>query len=152
MPLFLVRHAKAGNRERWEGDDELRPLSAAGREQADSIARRVGGFPVTRVLSSPYLRCVQTVQPLAEKVGVEVENEPALGEGQPAGPVVDLLTDLPDYSVLCSHGDVLPDTIDALERRGMVVQGPPDWRKGVVWEIDRINGSFLRARALAPER
>jgi 8-oxo-dGTP diphosphatase len=152
MSLFLVRHGKAGNREKWEGPDELRPLSGAGREQAESIARRVGEFPVTRVLSSPYVRCVQTVQPLATKVGATVEQTDSLGEGQPVGPVIDLLTDLADYSVLCTHGDILPDTIAALERRGMVVQGPPDWRKGVVWEIDRVNGAFLRARALARER
>jgi 8-oxo-dGTP diphosphatase len=152
MPLFLVRHAKARNREKWEGPDELRPLSEPGREQAETIARRVGEFPVTRVLSSPFLRCVQTVEPLAVKIGVAVERATILGEGEPLAPVIALLTELPDYSVLCSHGDVLPDTISALERRGMVVQGPPDWRKGVVWEIDRVNGVFLRARALAPER
>ncbi len=152
MPLFLVRHAKAANRERWAGPDELRPLSTAGREQAETIARRVGEFPVTRLLSSPSLRCEQTLQPLAVKVGAAVEQVPALGEGQPFAPVIELLTDLPDYSVLCSHGDVLPDTIAALERRGMAVQGPPDWRKGVVWQIDRVKGVFLRARALAPER
>jgi 8-oxo-dGTP diphosphatase len=152
MPLFLVRHAKAGNREKWEGPDVLRPLSSAGREQAETIARRVGEFPVTRVLSSPFLRCLQTVQPLAVKVGVEVEQSDALGEGEAYAPVIDLLTELPDYSALCSHGDVLPDTIAALERRGMVVHGLPDWRKGVVWELDRINGVFLRARALPPER
>jgi 8-oxo-dGTP diphosphatase len=152
MPLFLVRHGKAGNREKWEGADQLRPLSSAGREQAETIARRLGEFPVSRVLSSPYLRCVQTVEPLAVKVGVEVEQTDALGEGEPFAPVIDLLTHLPDYSVLCSHGDVLPDTIAALERRHMMVPGPPDWRKGVVWVIDRVNGVFLRARALAPER
>jgi 8-oxo-dGTP diphosphatase len=152
VPLFLVRHAKARNREKWEGPDELRPLSMAGREQAETIARRVGEFPVTRLLSSPSLRCAQTLQPLAVKVGVAVEQCPALGEGQPFTPVIDLLEALPDYSVLCSHGDVLSDTVAALERRSMVVQGPPDWRKGVVWEIDRVNGVFLRARALAPER
>jgi phosphohistidine phosphatase SixA len=152
MSIFLVRHAKAANREKWTGPDELRSLSTSGRQQAETIARRVGEFPVTRLLSSPSLRCVQTLELLAVKVGVAVERVPALGEGQPFAPVIDLLTELPDYSVLCSHGDVLPDTIAALERRDMVVQGPPDWRKGVVWEIDRVNGVFLRARALAPER
>jgi 8-oxo-dGTP diphosphatase len=92
------------------------------------------------------------VQPLAAKVGVPVEKEPALAEGEPAGPVVELLTELPDYSVLCTHGDIVPDTIGALERRGMVVEGAPDWRKGVVWEIERVEGVFLRARATPPER
>jgi 8-oxo-dGTP diphosphatase len=152
MPLFLVRHAKAGNKEKWDGADELRPVSSAGREQVEWITRRLGEFPIKRVLSSPLVRCVQTVQPLAAKVGVEVENEPALAEGEPAGPVIELLTELPDYSVLCTHGDIVPDTIGALERRGLVVQGPPDWRKGVVWEIDRVENLFLRARAIPPER
>ena len=143
MPLFLVRHAKAGSREKWEGPDRARPLSVAGREQAETIAR-LGEYPVTRVLSSPYLRCVQTVEPLAAKrLGIAVERTEILGEGEPFAPVIDVLTDLPDYSVLCSHGDILPDTIDALERRGMVVQGPPDWRKGVIWEIDPRDGVGL---------
>src|SRR3954470_6072106 len=99
MPLFLVRHAKAGSKEKWEGADELRPVSSAGRQQVEWITRRLGEFPITRVLSSPFVRCVQTVQPLTAKVGVQLENEPALAEGEPVGPVIELLTELPDFSV-----------------------------------------------------
>ena len=66
--------------------------------------------------------------------------------------MIALLTELPDYSVLCSHGDILPDTIAGARASPHGGAGSPDWRKGVVWEIDRVNGVFLRARALAPER
>lgn len=148
MAIFLVRHAKAGNREKWEGPDRLRPLSRAGREQAEVIARRLGEHAVPRILSSPYLRCVQTVEPLATKVGVAIEQTELLAEGEPFLPVIELLGDLPEHSVLCTHGDILPETIAALERREMVVHGPADFRKGAIWEIDRVNGVFVRARAL----
>ena len=72
MPLYLVRHAKAGNRSKWVGPDELRPLTKSGREQADRLAGELADEPITRILSSPYVRCMQTVEPLGRKRGVEV--------------------------------------------------------------------------------
>ena len=70
--LYLVRHAKAGGRQEWRGDDRLRPLSKEGRRQADSLARRLARLTTGDLLSSPYLRCVQTVEPLASVVGKNV--------------------------------------------------------------------------------
>ena len=62
---YLVRHAKAGSRERWTAPDRDRPLTAAGRVQAAALTRLLQA--TTRVVSSsPYLRCVETVAPLAE--------------------------------------------------------------------------------------
>src|SRR5688500_5133995 len=95
MPLYLVRHAKAGNRHHWTGDDVERPLSPKGQAQADGLAKALDGVPLTRVLSSPYVRCVQTVEPLAAAHGLEVEETPALAEGRPLAPVLELLHDLP---------------------------------------------------------
>jgi 8-oxo-dGTP diphosphatase len=64
--------------------------------------------------------------------------------------VLDLLRVLPDGAVLCSHGDVIPDTIDALLRRGTVVAGQPDWRKGSTWILEREGGEIVRATAEPP--
>ncbi len=150
MPLYVVRHAKAGDRAAWTGPDEARPISKKGRRQADAIAAMLADEPVTRVLSSPYLRCIQTVEPLAAKRGLEVEVVDALAEGQPFEPVLDLLAALPDHAVLCSHGDLIPDTMHALARRGMVLDGEPDWRKGVTWVLERNGGHIVRARVIAP--
>lgn len=150
MATYLVRHAKAGSRSRWDGPDEARPLSSAGRAQAEAIADRLEKTDPMRLLSSPYVRCVQTLQPLADRVGLAVEHEPALAEGEPFGAVLALLDALPDGSVLCSHGDIVPDTIDALVRRGAVVDGQPDWRKGSLWVLERDGDGIIRARAEPP--
>jgi phosphohistidine phosphatase SixA len=150
VPLYLVRHAKAGSRHHWEGPDEQRPLTRAGRAQAEALATLLGGAPVERVLSSPYVRCVQTVEPLAAKVGTTVEATEALAEGGSFEPVLALLAALADHSVLCTHGDLVPATVDALVRRGMTVSGEPDWRKGATWMLERDGHGFTRGRAFAP--
>jgi phosphohistidine phosphatase SixA len=150
MPLYLVRHAKAGSRQDWTDDDELRPLSKSGRRQADGIANALAKHPVPRILSSPYVRCVQTVEPLAAALSIEVEVVEELAEDRSFEPVLALLAALADHSVLCSHGDVIPATIDALVRRGMAVAGPADWRKGTTWVLERDGDLVVRGRALPP--
>jgi 8-oxo-dGTP diphosphatase len=150
MSLFLVRHAKAGERSRWTGPDQARPLSGKGRAQADALARLLADRVRGRILSSPYLRCVQTVEPLARKVGLAVEPTDALAEGRPFEPVLALVAGVPDGSVLCSHGDLVPDVIEALRRRGATIAGAVDWRKGVTWVLDREGDAVVRAHALAP--
>jgi 8-oxo-dGTP diphosphatase len=150
MPLYLVRHAKAGSRSGWLGPDEARPLSKSGREQAQGIKRSLAEWPVTRILSSPYVRCVETVEPLATKLGLPVEAVHVLAEGYAAHAVLELMVALPDHAVLCSHGDLIPAVIEALARRGMVVDGEPDWRKGATWIIERDGDEFVRANATPP--
>jgi 8-oxo-dGTP diphosphatase len=150
MPLYLVRHAKAGSRSGWVGPDEKRPLSKGGREQADALARNLAETPVTRIVSSPYVRCMETVTPLGTKLGVAVEPNKALAEGRNAHAAVELLASLPDDAVLCSHGDIIPAVVEALVRQGMQVHGEPDWRKGTVWVLDREGDEFVHAVALPP--
>jgi 8-oxo-dGTP diphosphatase len=150
MAQYLVRHAKAGSRNGWIGPDEARPLTRAGREQAEAIMRALAERPVPRALSSPYRRCVETLQPLATKLGLPVEMVEVLAEGVSAAVVVEFMTALPDDSVLCSHGDVIPAVIDVLASRGMAVDGEPDWRKGVTWVLERDGDEFVRAHALPP--
>ncbi len=123
MALYLVRHAKAGQRGRWDGPDHLRPLTKAGRAQAEALAAWLANEPISRLLSSPYVRCVQTLEPLAEKLALEIEITEHLTEAIHFGPALDLLTVLPDHSVLCSHGDLIPDIMEALARRGTVIDG-----------------------------
>jgi 8-oxo-dGTP diphosphatase len=150
MAQYLVRHAKAGSRNGWIGPDEARPLTRAGREQAEAIMRALAERPVPRALSSPYRRCVETLQPLATKLGLPVEVVEVLAEGVSAAVVVEFMTALPDDSVLCSHGDVIPAVIEVLASRGMAVDGEPDWRKGVTWVLERDGDEFVRAHALPP--
>ena len=148
--LYLVRHAKAGSRHHWQGDDRDRPLDTAGVAQAAALARRLAPHAVGRLLSSPYRRCVETLEPLAATTAATVDTDDRLAEGGPFTEVLSLLDELPDGSVLCSHGDVIPDVIQALERRGCTINGPADWRKASTWVLTRHDGAVTGAECWPP--
>jgi len=151
MPIYLVRHAKAGERRTWDGDDIDRLLSSAGWRQSAALAERLARKDPSVLLSSPYVRCVQTLEPLGLAIDVPVTIEQRLCEDEPFEPVLDLLGEVPDRAVLCSHGDIIPATIRALVRRGMDVVSEPEWRKASVWVVKRsARGRFSRAKAWPP--
>ena len=135
--LYLVRHAKAGERRLWDGDDIDRPLSPKGWKQSEMLAARLEALGVSALYSSPYVRCVQTLQPLADRLGREVEIDQRLSEDEPFEPMLEMLSEVPDGAVMSSHGDIIPAAIAALERRGMEIRTPPDWRKASVWVLRR---------------
>jgi 8-oxo-dGTP diphosphatase len=123
MSPLLVRHASAGDPAEWEGDDHERPLDERGSRQAEALVEALEGFEIERIVSSPYLRCVQTVDPLARARGVELELEEALGAHR--------LEDVPGVlerlrgqnAAVCTHGD-LP------------FLGDRKYKKGSVWVLD----------------
>lgn len=150
MAVYLVRHAKAGSRQAWKGDDALRPLSAPGWEQSRALGKRIAKLQPTRLVSSPYVRCVQTLEPLADGCGLQVTVDDRLGEGSAAGAALDLFLEVPDRAVLCSHGDVIPDLIGALQRMGTAIATAPDWRKATVWVLERSRDAVISATVWPP--
>ena len=155
MPLFLVRHAKAGKRSKWledpaNIDDLKRPLDNKGMLQAVALADRLSDFAPPQLLSSPYIRCMQTLEPLGATLAISVIADERLAENNPFEPILELLEGCPDNSVLCSHGDMIPMVVEALERRGMVVTGMRDSRKASVWVLERQNGVIARGHAWSP--
>ena len=138
MTIHLVRHAKAGSRSDWAQPDELRPLTPGGVAQASAIADRLRRRPVKRILSSPYVRCMQTVEPLAEALGLEIEQNHALGEDTEPEHTWALLRQLAGTeAVLCSHGNVIPDAVDRAVREGAKVVGRQTGnRKGSIWDLE----------------
>lgn len=105
---MLVRHASAGRPKRWSRDDRLRPLDERGRKQARGLVAALLPFGTNRVCSSPYVRCVQTVEPLAAALGVGVEEREELAEGASRDAVLGLLGALEGpLPALCTHGDVV---------------------------------------------
>ncbi len=154
MRLFVVRHVKAGDRSRWQGADDERPASKTGRAQAVALADRLEPENVSALISSPSLRCIQSVEPLADRLGLKVEVDERLAEDSPLKAVLAVVSDAPDRAVLCSHGDVIPELIEALVRRGMEVTTARDWRKATLWVLDgseedrrRSGGELLFTRA-----
>jgi 8-oxo-(d)GTP phosphatase len=148
---YLVRHGKAGARSAWTEDDRLRPLSKAGRRQADALVTAFRGLDVERVVSSPYVRCVQTVRPLALDRGLPVETSEALAEGAPPEQALALLEEaVRTPTVFCAHGDVVPAVVLHLAERGAELEGERDWKKGSVWVLERRDGRVVRARYIPP--
>lgn len=135
--LYLVRHAKAGERRVWNGDDRDRPLSKKGHKQSELIGRRLATLKPTVLWSSPYVRCIETLEPLGEQIKLPVEVEQRLCEFEPVAPLLDLLATAPDGAVMCSHGDLIPAAVQRLERSGTTLRTPPDWRKSSVWVLKR---------------
>ncbi len=148
--IYLVRHAKAGERRVWDGDDVDRPLSKTGWKQSEAIGRRLAKKGVSALYSSPYVRCMQTLEPLGKRVGLEVQPERRLFEHEPFEPVLDLLNEVDDGAVLCSHGDIIPAVINALVRRGMQVETPPDWGKAGVWVLKRKGDRITKGKVWPP--
>jgi phosphohistidine phosphatase SixA len=108
----LLRHASAGERHDFEHDDHLRPLDARGRRQAEDLVELLRPLGLRRVLSSPYVRCVQTVEPLATALGVTVEADRRLAEGA-GNAAAELVWE--DGVVCCTHGDI----VEAFLGRGL---------------------------------
>ena len=91
---------------------------------------------MTGLYSSPYVRCMQTLEPLGAPLGLEVVADERLAEEAPFEATLELLAEAGDGAVLCSHGDVIPELIGALVRRGTELTTPPDWRKAAIWVLD----------------
>jgi 8-oxo-dGTP pyrophosphatase MutT (NUDIX family)/phosphohistidine phosphatase SixA len=144
--VLLVRHAKAGNRDDWSGDDDLRPLSDSGRRQASALRPLLHAFHPEVVYSAPRLRCVQTVRGVAEDLGDDVRLDPMLSEESyrkdPEAGVQSLLSIAGSHrtAVVCSQGGVIPGLLDALARRDEVtltrkLTGEVPSKKGSVWVL-----------------
>ena len=145
-----MRHADAGSRDAWEGDDRVRPLSPKGRLQADGVRRSFADRPITRVVSSPAVRCVQTVEPLAASLGLEIETADVLFEGSWVTDVIAFAESIDGTCVLSSHGDVIPAMLRGLVDRGMTLLSDFRWAKGSTWIITRDRKKFTDARYVEP--
>jgi 8-oxo-dGTP diphosphatase len=137
--VWLIRHAAAGDRTTWTDDDRKRPLTRKGKTQAEFIADALAPHDVDAVFSSPYVRCVETVQPLADRVGIPVESVDHLAEGARDGATLEWLRTMGGRHVAaCSHGDVIPAVIRRLDALGVPLysqNGVFDVKKGSIWTL-----------------
>jgi len=152
VTLYLVRHAKAGDRGSWPYDDMLRPLSRRGQHQARGLAAVLRDVHLDRVLSSPYVRCVETVVPLASPRRLAVEPVDALAEGAALDDALALARKHAHHdAVMCTHGDVMPMLLEHYEHRGVAFDGGLTWPKGCTWVLDTdTTGEIVSGRYLPP--
>jgi 8-oxo-dGTP diphosphatase len=119
MIVYLLRHALAGHRATWEGDDDrLRPLDERGRLQAVAVVDQLAGRKLGRIVSSPYVRCVQTVEPLAEARGLPLEEDEALAEEAGSRAALDLLRSGTEPVVASVHGDLFVELLGTKFKKG----------------------------------
>lgn len=154
--LLLVRHAHALSRSTWERDDDVeRPLSDKGRRQAELLAPALAGYGPTRIVSSPAVRCLDTVAPLSASVGVPVEVDDRLAEAGSAKKAVDLVRSFAggEVVVLCSHGDLIPDILGSIVAEDGVDLGEnPKVEKSSAWAMEACSGRFHSAKYLGPPK
>jgi ADP-ribose pyrophosphatase YjhB (NUDIX family) len=163
MPtLVLVRHGRAGSRSEWDGPDDLRPLDAKGRRQAERLAEVLPLFRPDAVLSAPPVRCRETVEPLAERLGLEIRPTDVLGEeGFAADPEAGLTLverllaprAQPGVTVVCSQGGAIPSVLMALGVRVHGARLYPPCAKGSSWVLGGRPGALAADyyRDLDPE-
>jgi 8-oxo-dGTP pyrophosphatase MutT (NUDIX family) len=144
--LLLLRHASAGERTDFEGPDELRPLDRRGREQARRLAEVLPAFGPVALLSADRVRCRETMEPLAERLELDVGRAPELGEEEfqsdpEAGlALVERLLEprpVPGVTVVCSQGGAIPSVLMALGVRWEGAAGAlwPPSAKGSFWAL-----------------
>ena len=152
VPVYIVRHAKAGDRTEWSEPDELRPLDEAGFLQAERLVDLLDGLPIERVITSPSVRCVQTVELLARTRGIDIEMDDRLAEGAPAARTLELLRGIGDRpTLLCSHGDVIGNILDHLHEQGVVDEANARrMKKGSTWVVDLERDRPVGAHYLPP--
>lgn len=149
--VWLVRHGVAGDKEKWNGNDRRRPLTKRGKRQAGTIAGRLAGQGIERVITSPYARCVETVAPLAKEVGARVEKDDRLAEGASRKEVLELIDSMAGQNaVLCTHGDIIPLALATLKKKGMKLKSQAHLSKGSIWEIEVVGGKYTKARYIPP--
>ncbi|MEO6081702.1 MAG: NUDIX hydrolase [Umezawaea sp.] len=137
--VLLVRHAKAGKRENWPGDDDLRPLSSAGWRQAEGLRSVLPLFAPARVHAAPRARCVQTVQGVADDLRTSVRREARMSEEgywpDPDAGLVRFLEIAADdgVPVVSGQGGVIPDLVGKLADIGGLRLADIPCKKGSLW-------------------
>ena len=154
--VFLVRHAKAARREEWAGADRDRPLIQRGRAQAERLARALAPERPVLLAASPWLRCVETAEPLAKTLGIEVVRDQRLGyDGPDLEAWMREAAAVPGSAVVAvGHGDLIPHYL----LRAGLLHGVPRFRTGSLFRVRLGDGGpaevvYLdRSDLKAPER
>lgn len=138
--MLLLRHASAGERLSSPGIDRFRPLDEGGRLVSRQLVWHLADREITRIVSSPLVRCVESVVPIAESRRIVVENRWELEPDVPLDDLMTLLDDLPDSTLVCTHREVFQKLL------GWDVT----CEKGAVWVLERSGGDLVPTFYLAP--
>jgi 8-oxo-dGTP diphosphatase len=154
--LLIVRHGTAGSKSRYKGDDRKRPLDKRGRGQAESLVGQLLAFGATELYAAPRTRCHQTLEPLADELGVTIQDVPELTEEayaddhQAGRRSIRKIVEAGDGTpVICTQGKVIPDFIEWWCARDGVRPDKSRNRKGSTWVLSFFDGKLIAADHIA---
>jgi 8-oxo-dGTP pyrophosphatase MutT (NUDIX family) len=149
--LLIVRHGRAGDKKKYRGDDRERPLDKVGRAQAESLVGMLLAFGATELHAADRVRCEQTLEPLAQELGVPIASEPALTEEayrddrKAARRRVTEIAGAGTGRVVCTQGRVIPDLVRWWCDRDGVRPDESHNRKGSMWVLSSAGGKLVAA-------
>lgn len=149
--VLIVRHATAGSKSRFKGDDRERPLDKNGRAQAQSLVAMLLAFGADRLFAADRVRCVSTLEPLAEQLGTtilrdELLTEESYADNRKAARQRFLeIADTAGTPVICTQGKVIPDLIQWWCERDGVRPDKSRNRKGSTWVLSLSDGRLIAA-------
>lgn len=146
--VHLIRHAKAKNRLEWREPDNVRPLTKRGRREALAIAERLQQDSPSRLVSSPYARCIQTLEPLALALDLPIETTDALAEGAGGETALELVLSLGGAGrvACCTHGDVVYEVVSGVAASGVPLDGPLESPVASAWILEVEDSKVVAAR------
>jgi 8-oxo-dGTP diphosphatase len=143
--VLLVRHARAGKRSEWRGPDRKRPLDVVGEAQAARLVKLLTLFRPDRIVSADLVRCIDTVRPLADHLGLQVRVDAVFGDEQfdqsptATEDAVLALAKPGKVTIVCSQGVTIPGLVDRLGRGVR----DSDTRKGTFWALSVVDGNVV---------
>jgi 8-oxo-(d)GTP phosphatase len=149
--VLIVRHGTAGSKSRYRGDDRKRPLDKHGRAQAESLVGQLLAFGATELYAAARVRCHQTLEPLAEELGVTIHDEPTMTEEaysdnrKAARHRILQIAAAGGAPVICTQGKVIPDLIAWWCERDGVRPDRSRNRKGSTWVMSLADGRLVAA-------
>jgi 8-oxo-(d)GTP phosphatase len=150
--VLVVRHGTAGSKSRYMGDDRNRPLDKHGRAQAESLVGQLLSFGADELYAADRTRCRQTIEPLAEELGVTIGTEPLLTEEAYAdnrkaarNRFLEIAAATEGTPVICTQGKVIPDLITWWCERDGVRPDKSRNRKGSMWVLSLFDGHLVAA-------
>ncbi|MCL4449467.1 MAG: histidine phosphatase family protein [Actinobacteria bacterium] len=150
MKVYLVRHALAVDQFVFKGDDERRPLTEKGKTQAQGLVALLDNIKFRSLLSSPALRCIETLEPLAKYKGAKIDIQPLLGLSAQPDDTLGYLVTLKHNVVACSHGENILGILEFLFSQKVAGVDKVRARKGSVWLLEIENHTVISATYISP--
>lgn len=150
--ILYVRHARAHDREKWAGDDNLRPLDKKGRRQSEMLVPLLAPFHPQRIISAVPDRCQATIAPLADELNLDVTVDARFGDTAWQENMVEAQRAFMDVveeggvSVICAQGGIIPAMVAWLSAQGTLpIDTEINAKKGSTWVLTFRGGQLTGA-------